>query len=166
MPYQTLYVSEVDKVVTITLNRPDRRNALNPQLIEELITIIDCLARRTSGVVILTGRGAAFCAGLDLEHLQSLASKTAAEHRADSHAWSATQAPWSRSPPPQGGPPHTPRSAPPHSPPAWRGWRGRPPPQGAVVRSSPCPRQAAAGPARVGAGGSWGVAGGAGGSAS
>lgn len=84
MAYQTLYVSETDKVVTVTLNRPERRNALNPQLIEELTAIIETLSHRRAGVMILTGRGAAFCAGLDLEHLRSLTNKTPAEHREDS----------------------------------------------------------------------------------
>lgn len=85
MPYQTLYVTESDRVVTVTLNRPERRNALNPQMIDELIAVIDSLARRSSGVMILTGRGPAFCAGLDLEHLKALISRTPAEHREDSH---------------------------------------------------------------------------------
>jgi methylglutaconyl-CoA hydratase len=84
MAYQTLYVTEMDKVVTVTLNRPERRNALNPQLIDELTGVIDALAGRSSGVMILTGRGSAFCAGLDLEHLKSLIGKTQAEHREDS----------------------------------------------------------------------------------
>lgn len=84
MPYQTLYVTESDRVVTVTLNRPERRNALNPQMVDELIAVIDSLARRTSGVMILTGRGPAFCAGLDLEHLKALVSRTPAEHRDDS----------------------------------------------------------------------------------
>ncbi len=84
MSYQTLYVNETDKVVTVTLNRPERRNALNPQLIDELIGVIEAMAHRNSGVMILTGRGAAFCAGLDLEHLKSLTNKTQAEHRDDS----------------------------------------------------------------------------------
>ncbi len=84
MSYQTLYVTEIERVVTVTLNRPERRNALNPQLIDELIAVIDALAHRSSGVMILTGRGSAFCAGLDLEHLKSLVNKTQAEHREDS----------------------------------------------------------------------------------
>ncbi|MEO6830361.1 MAG: enoyl-CoA hydratase-related protein [Acidobacteriaceae bacterium] len=84
MSYQTLYVTEMDRVVTVTLNRPERRNALNPQLIDELIAVIDTMARRSSGVLIVTGMGAAFCAGMDLEHLKSLTGKTAVEHREDS----------------------------------------------------------------------------------
>lgn len=84
MPYQTLHVTEIDRVVTVALNRPERRNALNPQMIDELLDVFDHLARRSSGVMILTGRGAAFCAGLDLEHLKSLTNKTPEEHREDS----------------------------------------------------------------------------------
>ena len=84
MSYQTLYVTEMDRVVTVTLNRPERRNALNPQMIDELIGVIDALAGRSSGVMILTGRGSAFCAGLDLEHLKSLTGKTQMEHHEDS----------------------------------------------------------------------------------
>lgn len=84
MSYQTLHVSEAEKIVTVTLNRPERRNALNPQLIDELVAVMDALSHRRSGVMILTGRGSAFCAGLDLEHLKSLANKTVAEHREDS----------------------------------------------------------------------------------
>lgn len=84
MPYETLYVTESDRIITIALNRPERRNALSPQMVDELIAVFNSLARRSSGVVILTGRGSAFCAGLDLEHLQAIVNKTSAEHRADS----------------------------------------------------------------------------------
>ena len=64
--------------------RPERRNALNSQLILELTQALDAAAESKSGVVILTGAGSAFCAGLDLEHLQSMTAKTPAEHRKDS----------------------------------------------------------------------------------
>jgi methylglutaconyl-CoA hydratase len=84
MNHQTLHVTEAEGVVTVTLDRPERRNALNPQSIDELMRVLDALAHRSFGALILTGRGAAFCAGLDLEHLKSLASNTAAQHREDS----------------------------------------------------------------------------------
>lgn len=84
MNHQTLHVTEAEGVVTVTLDRPERRNALNPQSIDELMRVLDALAHRGFGALILTGRGAAFCAGLDLEHLKSLASNTAAQHREDS----------------------------------------------------------------------------------
>ena len=83
MPYQTLFITETEEIVTVTLNRSERRNALTPQMIDELIATIDDLSNRNSGVLILTGRGPAFCAGLDLEHLQSLISKTVPPHNAD-----------------------------------------------------------------------------------
>jgi methylglutaconyl-CoA hydratase len=59
-------------ITTITLNRPDKRNALTPELIEEFVTALDQARDSDCGVVILTGAGHAFCAGLDLEHLESL----------------------------------------------------------------------------------------------
>lgn len=84
MTQETLYVTETGSIVTVTLNRPARRNALNPEMVEELQRVIDGMGRRSGGVMILTGSGAAFCAGLDLEHLKSLAHKSPAEHREDS----------------------------------------------------------------------------------
>ena len=83
MAYQTLYITEKEEIVTITFDRSERRNALTPDMIEELIATLDNLSDRSSGVLILTGRGPAFCAGLDLEHLQTLMSKTHSEHNAD-----------------------------------------------------------------------------------
>lgn len=83
MSYQTLEITDTDDLVTITLDRSERRNALTPDMIEELIATLDSLADRDSSVLILTGRGPAFCAGLDLEHLQSLMNKTSPEHHAD-----------------------------------------------------------------------------------
>src|SRR5487761_699830 len=83
MPYQTLYMTELEDIVTITFNRSERRNALTPQMIDELVATLDSLADRNSGVLILTGRGPAFCAGLDLEHLQSLLKNTTPQHNVD-----------------------------------------------------------------------------------
>ncbi len=64
-----LYESKPPAVV-LTLNRPDRRNALNRQLIGELRSAFE-RARDDSAArcVILTGAGSAFCAGLDLAEL-------------------------------------------------------------------------------------------------
>jgi len=86
MPHlKTLLTHNEDGVLTITLNRPDRRNALNPALIEELTDTLEVAARNAEcGVIILTGAGSAFCAGLDLEYLQSIPTKTRMDHFADS----------------------------------------------------------------------------------
>lgn len=59
-------------ITTITLNRPDKRNALTPELIDEFVVALDQARESDCGVVILTGSGHAFCSGLDLEHLESL----------------------------------------------------------------------------------------------
>jgi len=71
-------------VKTITLNRPDKRNALSPVLIEELTQALHEAETCGCGVVILTGAGSAFCAGLDMEHLETVKAHTPAEHRRDS----------------------------------------------------------------------------------
>lgn len=71
-------------VKTITMNRPEKRNALCPLLIEEL-TVALCEAETCDcGVVILTGAGPAFCSGLDMEHLETLKASTPEELRRDS----------------------------------------------------------------------------------
>ena len=59
---------DADGVVTLTLNRPDKLNALNPALFVELRDHVDALAGQTEsvGCVVLTGAGRAFCAGNDL----------------------------------------------------------------------------------------------------
>ena len=56
--------------LTVMLNRPEKRNSLHPHMVERLSTALDEAAvdRRTN-VVILTGAGQSFCAGLDLELL-------------------------------------------------------------------------------------------------
>jgi methylglutaconyl-CoA hydratase len=71
-------------VKTILMNRPDKRNALCPLLIEELTQALREAETCECGVVILTGAGPAFCSGLDMEHLETMNASTPAEHRRDS----------------------------------------------------------------------------------
>src|ERR1700678_1855757 len=71
-------------VQTITINRPAKRNALCPLLIEELTQALNDAAECDCGVVILTGAGPAFCSGLDLEHLETMNASTPEENRRDS----------------------------------------------------------------------------------
>ncbi|MCI0489929.1 MAG: enoyl-CoA hydratase/isomerase family protein [Blastocatellia bacterium] len=57
-------------VLTVTLNRPEKSNSLHPDLVERLSNALDKAAiDRNTNVVILTGAGRSFCAGLDLELL-------------------------------------------------------------------------------------------------
>jgi methylglutaconyl-CoA hydratase len=84
MSYKTILVSEAEGVRTIRLNRPERRNAMTPEMQEELIRAMqDAEAATSCRVVVLEGAGEAFCAGLDLTHLQAMTNESASEHRAD-----------------------------------------------------------------------------------
>lgn len=59
-----------DAILVLTLNRPEKSNALHPDLVQELSTALRAIeADATLNVVVLTGAGRSFCAGLDLELL-------------------------------------------------------------------------------------------------
>src|SRR5438128_6300008 len=64
-----------DAVVLLTLNRPEKRNALHPDMIRDLSKEL-ALAENDAAtkVVVITGADASFCAGLDLTHLLPLDS--------------------------------------------------------------------------------------------
>ena len=70
MPYQHLVVSVQDRIATLTVNRPEKLNALNAALIGELGDAIDEMQSRDDVAgVILTGAGRAFVAGADISEL-------------------------------------------------------------------------------------------------
>jgi methylglutaconyl-CoA hydratase len=83
LSYVTLLVTEEDGVRTITLNRPERRNAMTPEMQDELILAMNEAAAGDCRVVVFGGVGEGFCAGLDLSALQGMNDKSAAEHTAD-----------------------------------------------------------------------------------
>lgn len=83
MHYTTIQVTDAARVRTITLCRPERRNALTPRMRSELVTALEDTISSGVGTLILTGAGDAFCSGLDLSELQSMHERTSAEHRAD-----------------------------------------------------------------------------------
>ncbi|MDR3509014.1 MAG: enoyl-CoA hydratase/isomerase family protein [Caulobacteraceae bacterium] len=71
--YEMLKISVSDRILTITMSRPEVKNAVNPKLHDELSRIFYDVDRDTDvDVVILTGAGGAFSAGGDLDWLQSL----------------------------------------------------------------------------------------------
>ena len=75
-----------DRVATITLNRPEKRNALNPILVDSLITAFNKAATDKSvKVVILKANGDVFSAGADLAYLQQLQINSFEENLADSN---------------------------------------------------------------------------------
>ena len=66
--YQTLLVGQEGKVLTITLNRPERLNAVDEVMHEELPDVFDRVGRDPEvGAVILTGAGRGFCSGGDVK---------------------------------------------------------------------------------------------------
>jgi enoyl-CoA hydratase/carnithine racemase len=68
-----LSVEDDGHVRFLTLDRPEKSNALHPDLIARLAEVLDeAAAARAARVVVLTGRGKRFCAGLDLKHLAGL----------------------------------------------------------------------------------------------
>jgi enoyl-CoA hydratase len=72
MPYANLLYDVADRIATITVNRPDKRNALNDATIAELGHAIDAaVADPAVGAIILTGAGRAFVAGADISELAS-----------------------------------------------------------------------------------------------
>ena len=63
---QVLLSTDRDGVRTLTLNRPDRKNAINPQLWTELADALRAAARDDLRALVITGAGGAFCSGADI----------------------------------------------------------------------------------------------------
>jgi enoyl-CoA hydratase/carnithine racemase len=69
----SILVDVADAVATVTLNRPDRLNAVTPEMRVALMeTMVELDADPGVGCVVLTGRGRGFCAGADRSHLATL----------------------------------------------------------------------------------------------
>ena len=68
MNYETLLIDVADGVATITLNRPAKRNAMNPQLHQDMTDALEAM-RYDDAVrcLVFTGTGDVFCAGMDLK---------------------------------------------------------------------------------------------------
>src|ERR1051325_1661372 len=81
---KNLQLATANPVATITFNRPDKRNALSFELLEEFTAALDEVERGPAQVLIITGAGKAFCAGLDLEGLKALLGKTHDQNVQDS----------------------------------------------------------------------------------
>ncbi|HEY7095869.1 MAG TPA: enoyl-CoA hydratase/isomerase family protein, partial [Terriglobales bacterium] len=84
MKFHTLQLQIDNGVATITLNRPEKRNAISFQLVDELQSALNEVEGSSAHAVILTGSGKAFCAGMDLDELKSLLGKNHEENVKDS----------------------------------------------------------------------------------
>lgn len=85
MSYQTIEIEHRDGIASLWLNRPEVRNAMNDQMIAELHQAIGELSEDPAvRVILLAGRGKAFCAGGDLNWMKRAREMTPEQARADS----------------------------------------------------------------------------------
>jgi len=84
MAYNTLTLTHENAVALIRFNRPEKRNAISYELIDELLGALGKVEQSDAQVLILTGAGKAFCAGMDLDNLKSLTGRTAEDNLKDS----------------------------------------------------------------------------------
>src|SRR5215467_11428267 len=84
MKFETLELAYDSGIATITLNRPEKRNALSFQLLADLLSALDEVESSDALVLILTGAGKAFCAGMDLDELKGLTGKSHDQNLEDS----------------------------------------------------------------------------------
>jgi methylglutaconyl-CoA hydratase len=82
--YKTILYSESDRIATITLNRPDKRNAISYELIDDVTAALRQAAESSALVLIMTGAGSAFCAGMDLDNLKQLLGRSPEQNLKDS----------------------------------------------------------------------------------
>lgn len=74
-----------DDLAIVTLNRPEKRNALNPVLLSQLSDLFRRIKEdQTIRAIVLTGNGSAFCAGADLAYLKEISQYTKKENEKDS----------------------------------------------------------------------------------
>lgn len=83
-PYQTVLVASEDGVATLTLNRPERRNAIGVQMVNELLwALSDAWADDAVRSVVLTGAGSTFCAGGDFQQMTGASEADALPPKGD-----------------------------------------------------------------------------------
>jgi len=75
MNFETIQVEWREAVCVLTLNRPDKLNALTVQMAHEFPRAVAEAVERGSRAIVLTGAGRAFCAGGDLQEMQSIATQ-------------------------------------------------------------------------------------------
>ena len=84
MEFKTIKIQLGESVAWINLDRPEARNALNPELIRELTEVFRWLDSRDDiRVIVLKGNGPAFCAGADLNYMKAMAQFSRAQNMND-----------------------------------------------------------------------------------
>jgi methylglutaconyl-CoA hydratase len=84
MDFKTIQLGCDGGVATITLNRPEKRNAISFELIDDLLHALDEVAKSEAIVLIVTGTGKAFCSGMDMDNLKALLGRSPEQNLQDS----------------------------------------------------------------------------------
>jgi len=84
MNYSTLQLAFEVGIATLTLNRPDKRNAISYELIDDLLRALEEVKNSSTQILIVTGAGKAFCSGMDLDNLKALTDRTPEQNLEDS----------------------------------------------------------------------------------
>jgi methylglutaconyl-CoA hydratase len=84
MNYKTIQLAYDSGVATITLNRPDKRNAISFELIDDLLRALKEVETSDAIVLIVTGAGKAFSSGMDLDNLKALIGRSPEQNVQDS----------------------------------------------------------------------------------
>jgi methylglutaconyl-CoA hydratase len=89
MAYSTLNLEISGDIATITLKRPEKRNAISAEMISELTRALGEVETSAARILIVTGAGKSFCSGMDLDALQAVATRSPMENLEDSRrlAW-------------------------------------------------------------------------------
>ncbi|MCL5004909.1 MAG: enoyl-CoA hydratase-related protein [Acidobacteria bacterium] len=83
MTYSTIKLEAENSLGILTLNRPAKRNAISPEMIADLLNAFAEVEHSPAQVMILTGEGSAFCAGMDLQALKDFRPQSHDETVAD-----------------------------------------------------------------------------------
>jgi methylglutaconyl-CoA hydratase len=81
---KSLQLKYEGEIAILTLNRPDKRNAISGDMVTGIPAALSEVSSSPARVLILTGAGSSFCAGLDLETLRTIAYRTPTQHLEDS----------------------------------------------------------------------------------
>jgi methylglutaconyl-CoA hydratase len=84
MTYKTIQIAYESGIATITLNRPEKRNAISFELIDDLLGALQEVETSAAIVLILTGAGKAFSSGMDLDNLKALMGRSPEQNLKDS----------------------------------------------------------------------------------
>jgi methylglutaconyl-CoA hydratase len=84
MSYSTLKLEIAAELAIVTLDRPEKRNAISTQMVEDLMSALGQAESSPARVVMLTGAGKAFCSGMDLDALKAIATQSPLENLEDS----------------------------------------------------------------------------------